>query len=181
MRTLFRVIGKVIERTSQFTAIGASGILVVVVIIIVVGTLMRYIFRSPLGWTVELSGLIMFIAAGLSMAWALKRGKHVRVEILTSRLSPRRQRIVSLATYSMTLVYLVLLFWVIWHEVLYAVRAGPLSEIELFPLLPFYALVCIGFGVFGLQALVEIAKLVAELRKGNQVRDSSCSSDSKDL
>lgn len=56
---------------------------------------MRYFFNNPTTWSAEVSRFALVYITFLGVAWVLKKEGHVKVDILTSRLSPRTQALVN--------------------------------------------------------------------------------------
>ncbi len=80
----------------------------------------RYIFNSPTVWAHEVTALVFGIYAILAGGYCVLHQRHVRMDILWGRLSPRRKAIVDLATSGLGFIFLVLLLWVsipyAWHS-----------------------------------------------------------------
>ena len=64
----------------------AGTLLVGAVLIVSLEICMRYFFRRPQVWTVEVCEYILFILAFLGAPWLLKKGGHVSVDIVVERL-----------------------------------------------------------------------------------------------
>jgi TRAP-type C4-dicarboxylate transport system permease small subunit len=56
----------------------------------------RYVLDTPVTWTDELSGYLVVAIVMLGAAEALRRGDHISVDLLTSRMGRRGQRYVAL-------------------------------------------------------------------------------------
>jgi TRAP-type mannitol/chloroaromatic compound transport system permease small subunit len=71
----------------------------------------RYLFGRPTIWATELSGMIYagyFLIGGF---YALRWDKHVNVEIVYSRMSPRKRALVDLFTWILFYLFCYVLFW----------------------------------------------------------------------
>jgi TRAP-type C4-dicarboxylate transport system permease small subunit len=53
---------------------------------------MRYVFDAPVTWTDELSGYLVIVMVMLGAAESLRRGDHINVDLLTSRLGESARR-----------------------------------------------------------------------------------------
>lgn len=51
--------------------------------------LMRYVWNSPVPWIVEISSYLMLYITFLGTAWLQRKGGHVEVDLIASRLKPR--------------------------------------------------------------------------------------------
>ena len=76
----------------------AVGALVSVMLAFIVGysVLMRYLFNHPQTWTDELSGYLLVLIVMMGLAEALRRGDHIGVDLLTSRLSEKGRRLIEI-------------------------------------------------------------------------------------
>lgn len=72
----------------------------------------RYVFAKPTMWASELMIYFCAVFYVLGAAWTLQVGRHVKIDMVYSRLSPRGQRILDLITFPFFTLYLVMLLWV---------------------------------------------------------------------
>ena len=72
---------------------------------------LRFLFNAPTEWVNEISVYLVLISAFLGFAPALASGKHINVDLLTSKLSPQVNRLLrvfcSLLGLGYSLVFLV--------------------------------------------------------------------------
>lgn len=70
------------------------GAVVTIVLMLIVGysVFWRYVLGEPITWTDELSGYLVVALVMLGVAEALRRGDHINVDLITSRLPPRARR-----------------------------------------------------------------------------------------
>lgn len=78
-----------LDRIVDTMALLAGVLLVAAVFIVSIEVFMRYFFRTPLVWSVEVCEYILFAIAFLGAPWLLKRGGHVNVDIVLVRLGQR--------------------------------------------------------------------------------------------
>jgi TRAP-type transport system small permease protein len=80
---------------AEETVAGAG--LVIVVIITIYNIVNRYVLEQSAVWAPELAGMIFawVVFLGASAAW--KRGMHISISVVVSRLGPRTQAVVRLA------------------------------------------------------------------------------------
>ena len=71
----------------------------------------RYVLSNSLTWTHELDILLMIWAVWLGAAIGIHRKAHLRISILSDRLSERTQKIILFVLDVLTLVFLVILGW----------------------------------------------------------------------
>ncbi len=67
----------------------AAGLLFVEILILGSGVASRYVFDSPLTWTDELASTLFLWLSMLGAAIAFRRGEHMRMTGLVSRVGPR--------------------------------------------------------------------------------------------
>lgn len=90
----------VIERGIGYLAMLGAGLatLLVLISLAVVGysVVMRYVLNTPVTWVDELTGFLVVGVVMLGAAEALRRGDHISVDLLTSRLQGRGRRIANI-------------------------------------------------------------------------------------
>jgi len=135
---------------------------------VVYEVVMRYLLDSPTKWTLEVSELCMAAIVFLPLAWIQAEKRHIRIDLITSRLSPKRQAVVALATYCISSVVLGLLTWkswgYAWHSFQFDMKTAGVIPMPLFPA---QVMVPIGCGLFCLQCVVDVAMQVASMRSAD--------------
>jgi C4-dicarboxylate transporter DctQ subunit len=87
---------KVLDRIFEFLAVVISLILIFMTLTIGYAIFARAVgLPGPL-WIVQFNEYAMLYATFLGGAWLLSKGKHVSIELVVSRFSPRTQRIFDL-------------------------------------------------------------------------------------
>jgi len=90
--SFLRKVDDLIDRATQ----GVAAILVVVeVVILFAGIVWRYGLDSPLIWVSEVAGILFLWLVSLGAVIALRRGEHMRMTAVVSRLAPRTQRFIA--------------------------------------------------------------------------------------
>jgi len=80
-------LGGCLRRAENFLA-GLSGLcLILIVISVCFEIVMRYFFRSPLIWVVELTEYGLLYVTFLGSAWLLRQDGHVKVDVVLSYMS----------------------------------------------------------------------------------------------
>jgi TRAP-type C4-dicarboxylate transport system permease small subunit len=77
--------------------------------LVVYSTVMRYFVGNPLSITEELASFLLVACIFLALPWAAVEGLHIKLTLLTSRLSPRIRRLFELATDSAAAFFFALL------------------------------------------------------------------------
>lgn len=145
-------------------------LLPVMVLITITVVVLRYLFDTG---TIALQEAVVYLHGSLFMlglGYTLKRDGHVRVDVLAQQLGPRARAWVELCGHTLFLLPLcALIAWYSWDYVAASWRvreaspdSGGLPYVYLLKsLLPLSA------ALLGLQAFVEMAKLVRRLRDGS--------------
>ena len=86
-----------IDRIIDLGAFFAGVLLFIMMLMINVSTILRYIFRSPIAWTVEVSEFVIVCIVFLASAWVLKLNAHANVDILLGKAKEPLRNIMILA------------------------------------------------------------------------------------
>ena len=101
----------IFDRVIDFMAFLAGLLLVGAVLIVSLEICMRYFFRRPQVWTVEVCEYILFILAFLGAPWLLKKGGHVSVDIVIERLNTKARRYLNLVSCCIGIFISALITW----------------------------------------------------------------------
>ncbi len=138
--------------------------LLLVVFLVVYGVILRYAFRSPASWSIELPTFLFLIIVAFGLAYVHRLRGHIGVDIVVTRLSRRARTVLGMVGSLSVLIYAGIVAWAscvkAWHHVQYGERSDVLG----IPLGTLQAVLAIGLLLFCLQALAEIKKDMAKLR-----------------
>jgi len=100
----------------------AAGVLATLAVLALVGVmstnvLLRYGFSLGSVWAQELEWHLMAPIALFGMVWALKRGEHVRVDVLYERFPPRAKALADIIACVLGLVVAAAIVWLSWRYV----------------------------------------------------------------
>lgn len=130
---------------------------------VVINVILR-IFGTSLGsWVEEMSGYAVVWATYLGMAYTLREGKHVRVDLLTEKLSPKRKAAVGILAEIATVIFggIVTYFGaMLAYNAYLSERVTPLSG---FPVYILLLALPTGMLLFTLESLEHGVKLVRNL------------------
>jgi C4-dicarboxylate transporter DctQ subunit len=101
----------ILDRVIDFMAFLAGLLLVGAVLIVSLEICMRYFFRRPQVWTVEVCEYILFALAFLGAPWLLKKGGHVSVDIVIERLNTQARRYLNLVSCGIGIFISALITW----------------------------------------------------------------------
>ncbi len=121
----------------------------------------RFAFDLPTFWAYELAYMITGAHFMLGIAYVLKMDRHIRIDFLYTRFSPRQRALVDFITYAAFL--LPVAAWMTWRLGAVAAEAFRVGEVSgesaWNPLVwPVQSVVAFGFGLFTLQIVAEIMR-----------------------
>lgn len=99
-------IAKTEELVGCAVEIPAALLVIAEIAVLSYGVLMRYVFRSPIIWTDELASVLFLWLAVLGSVIALRRGSHMRMTALVTRVSPRWQDFLEVVAMAAPLLFL---------------------------------------------------------------------------
>lgn len=118
---------KILCKFTDLTMYVAGACISIVMLSVCYEVLMRSVFNSPTEWSIEISGYLVLIAGFLGLAPALADNKHISVDLLTSRLSPRVKTLLSIMVSIFGLYFSYLLFTKGWEMVVTSYKLGRTS------------------------------------------------------
>ena len=160
-----------LARLAVWLAAAGAIIIVVQTVWISYGVFMRYVVGKPDGTVTEATALLLFPAALLGLAFALREDAYPKVSFLIDALGPRGQQL--LTAVNLVLMILVGIFFSIAGvEATYrAYESGTASEILLWPRYLFWAPGALALVVFTVYACVRLLSVLSSpLRPAPQQR-----------
>ncbi|WP_295551068.1 TRAP transporter small permease [Limnohabitans sp. Rim8] len=150
-----------LERLAVWLAALGALIIVVQTVWISYGVFMRYVIGKPDGTVTEATALMLFPAALLGLAFALKEDAYPKVSFLIDALGPRGQRFMN--AINLMLMVIVGAFFSIagFEATLRAYESGTASEILLWPRYLFWAPGAIALVVFTVYAIVRLMRVLS--------------------
>ena len=100
-----------IDSFSRFVGKTVSYIMILVVAVVIYEVSMRYIFVRPTIWASEAIVFCCGIVYVLGASWTLLEKRHVKIDILWCKFSPRTKRIVDSITFFFFALYIGLMIW----------------------------------------------------------------------
>jgi TRAP-type C4-dicarboxylate transport system permease small subunit len=173
--SVFRFIGKAVNRVSQFLAYLAMGGVFAMMMLVVIDVAMRAVANQSTLIAEEMGGYLLVLIAYLGMAEAYRLGRHIRVDIVTARLPGRLRAWLDLV---LCIVGLAALIIVVWRVVIMVYRSYAadviIPGIFLTPVFLPQTLVIIGLAALALQCAADLAGSFYTLwRTRREVRSES--------
>src|SRR6478736_6233274 len=86
-----------------------AGLVLLEIVILLAGVISRYVFHSPLVWSDELASILFLWLSMLGAVVALRRGEHMRMTGLVSRVSPQTRALLEAVAITASIAFLLLL------------------------------------------------------------------------
>jgi len=104
-------ISKVLDSIAFWAQALGAAILCGLMIFTFVAVLLRYVFNAPLRGDIEVTQLASLAVTWLGVAWGQVKKTHLRVDILTSKLSKRNAFFLETGTYILIIAVVAIMFW----------------------------------------------------------------------
>ena len=155
-----------IENMVTVIGVGAAMLLVPLVLATCYEVFSRYVMGAPTDWAYEIGYILTGSHFLLGLAYTLKQGLHIRIDVFTSAMSPRTRAVIDTVAYAVMLPLLVWLSWMLMEYLVAGYSRGERSGQSAFnpPVWPFRLVFTVSFALFALQVLAELLKSVARVR-----------------
>ena len=157
---------RAIERASGYVGIFGACLIVPLVLATCYEVFARYLFGAPTFWAYEIGYTLTGSHFLLGMAFTLRAGDHIRIDIFSGRFAARTRAIIDLVGYTVLLpltvwlsLYLFRYFWSGWA----ANEKSGQSAFNM-PVWPFRMVFFAAFLLLTLQILAEVIKTARALR-----------------
>jgi TRAP-type C4-dicarboxylate transport system permease small subunit len=153
---------KHVERVGIWLAGIGAAIVVVQMLWISYGVFMRYVVGKPDGTVTEATALLLFPAAFLGLAFALKEDAYPKVTFLRDALGPRGRRLLDIVNLLLMIVVGGFFAIAAVNATMKAFDSGAASEILLWPRYLFWAPSALALVVFALYVVLRLAVLITD-------------------
>jgi tripartite ATP-independent transporter DctM subunit len=85
------------------------------IVVLLAGVVARFVFQRPLVWSDELASMLFIWLAMLGAVIALRRGEHMRMTAIVTKLSPQRQALFESLGVCAALAFLAMAAWPAWE------------------------------------------------------------------
>jgi TRAP-type C4-dicarboxylate transport system permease small subunit len=130
-----------LSRMASYIAMVTVG---VIMMLTVTDVFMRYVFVRPLTGSIEMIEFMMVILI-LGIVPSAMENKHIRVDILMERLTPKGQKLLDAITIFVGSWLAVILGWRAFMACLFMIRNDVRSPTLDIPVYPFYVIMALGF------------------------------------
>jgi TRAP-type C4-dicarboxylate transport system permease small subunit len=140
-----------------------AGILLIFsMLIISIGVASRYLFNRPMAWVIEIVEFSLLYIGFLVAPWVLKKGGHVKMDLVFDMLSPKIQSVLDIITSSISTIICLILSWFGFKVTWELFRTGYTTPTVLeLPKFLFTAIIFIGSGILFLQFLIRTLSLLS--------------------
>lgn len=120
----------------------------------------RYALHAPTIWAYEIGYTLTGAHFLLALAYTLRQGEHIRIDVLSVFLSARARRRIDTVVYALLLPILVWVSWTLWNYMADGFARGETSGQSALnlPVWPFRAVFTLAFATLALQVLCELLK-----------------------
>jgi len=156
-----------IDRLSGAAGILGACLIVPLILATCYEVFARYVFDAPTIWAYEVGYMLTGSHFLLGMAYTLRAGEHIRIDIFSGRFSTRTRAWIDLAGYAVLLPMLTWLTLVLARHFWSGWTSNEKSGQSAFnmPVWPFRIVFVAAFLMLALQIVVEVRKAVSTLRQ----------------
>ena len=146
------------------------GVLFVLTIMTTIDVTGRYLFSKPLPATYELTQLMFSITVFSGMAYFGIRKRHIRINLLLSKLPLAAQEVVDTVTYLLSVGMCIVISWQAFAQAQRLYIDGLRTDVWHIPVFPFLILAGIAMGVFVVVLFADFTEYLSKVvKRGNSV------------
>lgn len=158
-------------RVARVAGLLAGFATLAIVLLISYDVAMRYLFNEPQIFVDEVASFLEVLVVFGGAAYTFRAGGHVRVDLLTGRLSPPTRAWLRAFTLTLGVVFLSIVIWVTTQSAVTAWRYGRVSTVMLYPLWLPMGVIPAGLVLLGVTMLVALGRQVKVLAGPRAGRD----------
>jgi len=144
-----------------------AGISLVAMVFVTVGEMVLRMFGKPMAGTVETIGWLAATTTAFALGYTQIHQGHVAIDLVTSRLGPRLQVLVSMLVYLASTVLFVIVTWNVFRHAGVLRETGSLSETMKVIVYPWVYLVSLGCAGLTLALVVDFLKSCSRVFRGS--------------
>jgi TRAP-type C4-dicarboxylate transport system permease small subunit len=123
----------------------------------------RFFSHSQIKGTLEISQVILVVIIFFSVAFTQSQKKHVNVDTLSCRLSPRKQTVLDILAYLVALGFFILLMKQSITNALDDFHSGLTTEVINLPIFPVKLIITVGALLMIMQLIADIFQSIKQL------------------
>lgn len=157
MKRLITLFDRGVATLSAAAAGLAAAILLAIFLVVQLEVVLRFVFERPTSWSHEVSTFAICWVGFLAAGHVLRLGRHLEVDVLTSRISRKSRLVLGTATDAIAFIFCAYACYigVRFVDIAFLMKATSASEIDT-PLWIPYLAIPIGFGIFALEFLARL-------------------------
>lgn len=161
-----------VDTISEWTGKTARWFIIPIVCIIVTEVVLRYVFNRPTLWAWDINIQLQAALVSLGLGYALLHRSHVSVDIIVTRLSPRKNAIIETIMGPVFIAAVSLLLWRVAPYVLNSIRIRELyGSIWMPPIYPVKVIILIGISLLLLQGIANwIRSLMVAIKLEGKIK-----------
>ena len=144
----------------------AAASLVVLTALLVFSSLRRYVIGRPIGATEELVAALFVVMAFLPIAHAFLINRHIRLELLWSRLPLPWRDVATVVGQLFSLLVLVLCIGPTWNFAMFSFQIGAVAETANMPVGPWMLFIPAGLTLLATTVVVRLLRNIVMLMLG---------------
>ena len=165
VKRLMHIFKSVVRWAGYIGGMGGAVFIFLMTLLITVDVIGRA-FGMPTYVATEMSGYMLIGIVFLGLAYTQRKGRHIKIIILTGKLPPRKRQLLEIATLFVALVFI---GWFTWStfgpaKVNYVLKTTSLTIVNT-PLWIPYAFVAVGLGILAIELMIELIREIASLKK----------------
>lgn len=153
----------IIARIVKTAGMASTVLLIIMMLLTVVDVILRYFFDSPIHGSMELTEYLMVCVGTLGLAWCALEGGHIKVDLIVSRLSQRKQNFINSFNYVLLIGVSGLIAWQTFVRAGTVQRLGVASAMLDIPRWPFVLVVSFSYLLLFVTAVVLLIYAISAL------------------
>jgi TRAP-type C4-dicarboxylate transport system permease small subunit len=153
----FESVERVFTRVNTALSYLCAFFVVFMTVSIIYDIFARLLFKAPTIWVIDINEYLLVYLTFVPAAWILMRDRHVKVELLTTRLLRRTRLRLGIVTDIFACLYCIILAWQGWVVAWEALQRGyEFSTALAFPRFPVLVIIPAGAASLALTFVVKI-------------------------
>lgn len=168
---------KWVDRLVQICAMIAGYTLFGLMLYIVVGVVLRYVFGAPLFGAQDAMQMMLILITLLGLGYTARSEGHVAVDLFEGVLGHYGRLLGDVLARLLGVGLMVVLAWGAYHEMLDSLEWGDVTNMLRLPTWPFHAVIIFSAGLYALVLFIQLFRL--PVRRSAEVPACGASPESK--